>query len=107
MIHYEENRSLIEVHCYYSSAMNCFIFKFAGKTIEIKDVDEALIARAFKRALVKDGITEPRSTRGRTYMQMVLAIKAGTDKLNYVWSNQVGTLISELNELRKLYSYKG
>ena len=103
MISLNEYRSLIPVKCFYNEGMNCFVFKFNGKTISVKDVTDEELAKAFRISQMKDEETTPRSLRGKTYMQMVQAIKDGTDRINYIWSNYENTFTSELQSLIKKY----
>lgn len=55
---------------------------------------------------MKDEETEPRSLRGKTYMEMVHSIKNGTDKVNFVWNNFVSTFEKELTALIRPYKEK-
>ena len=105
MIKLNEFRSLIPVKCYYNVDMDCYVFKFDGKTISIKGASDEDLARAFRKSQMKDEETEPRSQRGKTYMEMVQAIKNGTDHTNYIWSTFASVLLTELEAL--VTSYKG
>jgi len=103
MIRFNESRSLVPVKCYYNVDMDCYVFKFNGKTISLKNVSDEELARAFRKCQMKDEETEPRSERGKTYMGMVQSIKNGTDHINYVWSNFTEALLNELQSLVKPY----
>ena len=99
MIRFNEYRYLIPVRCYYNEGMNCFVFKFNGKTLSVKNVEDSELVRVFRLSKMKDEETEPRSARGKTYTEMVQSIKDGTDRINYIWSNYEQLFIQEMNAL--------
>lgn len=103
MVQLNEIHKLIPVKCYYNQAMDCFVFKFDGKTVSVANVEDVDLARAFRLSQMKDEETDPRSVRGKTYMEMVAAIKNGTDHINYIWNNYVGTFMTALEQLIKKY----
>ena len=103
MVKLTESHSLIPVKCYYNPDMDCFVFKFDGKTVSLRNVADEELAKVFRKSQMKDEETEPRSARGKTYMEMVQSIKNGTDHINYIWSNFVSTFLTELRSLTKSY----
>ena len=103
MVKLVKGRSLIPVKCYYNPDMGCFVFKFDGKTVSLRNVADEELAKVFRKSQMKDEETEPRSVRGKTYMGMVQSIKDGTDRINYIWSNFVSTFLAELQSLMKPY----
>ena len=56
---------------------------------------------AFRKAQVKDEHTEPRSLRGKTYLEMVAAVVDGSDQTNYLWSTEVDNFFNACEELRQ------
>jgi hypothetical protein len=103
MIKLTESHSLIPVKCYYNSEMDCFVFKVDGKTVSLKGASDEDLARVFRKSQMKDEETEPRSARGKTYMEMVQSIKNGTDHTNYIWNNFVSVFLEGLQSLSKSY----
>lgn len=104
MVQLKEARKLLKVDCYYNVGMNCYVFRFNGKSITVRNIEDAALAKIFQIAQMKDEETEPASLRGKTYLEMVQSIKDGTDKHNYIWSNYEGVFIDALlkhNELQQ------
>jgi hypothetical protein len=89
MVILKEARHLETLKCYYNEPMDVFVFQCAGKKTTIQYASPKQIASIFRKAQVKDESTEPRSVRGKTYLEMVAAIIDGTDQLNYLWSTDV------------------
>jgi hypothetical protein len=89
MIIFQETRHLETLKCYYNEPMDVFVFQCAGKKITIQYASPEQIASIFRKARVKDDSTEPRSVRGKTYLEIVAAIINGTDQTNYLWNTDV------------------
>ena len=75
MISLNEYRSLIPVKCFYNEGMDCFVFKFNGKTISVKGVTDEELAKAFRVSQMKDEETTPRSQRGKTICRWFRQLK--------------------------------
>jgi hypothetical protein len=99
MVILKEARHLETLKCYYNESMDVFIFHCAGKKITIQYASPEQIASVFRKAQVKDEKTEPKSVRGKTYLQMVAAVIDGTDRTNYLWSTDVDTFFAACEAL--------
>ena len=101
MIIFKESRHLETLKCFYNEPMDVFVFQCAGKKTTIQYATPEQIASIFRKAGVKDEHTEPRSVRGKTYLEMVAAVINGSDTLNYLWSNCVDLFFEICEELRQ------
>lgn len=99
MVIFKEARHLETLKCYYNEPMDCFIFHCAGKKVTIQYASPEQIASVFRKAQVKDEETTPRSTRGKTYLEMVAAVIDGTDRTNFLWSTHVDIFFAACEEL--------
>jgi hypothetical protein len=99
MIVFKEARHLETLKCYYNEPMDVFIFHCAEKKITIQYASPEQIASVFRKAQVKDESTEPRSARGKTYLEMVAAVINGTDQTNYLWNTNVDTFFAACEAL--------
>jgi hypothetical protein len=96
---FKEARHLETLKCYYNESMDVFIFCCAGKKITIQYASPEQIASVFRKAQVKDESTEPRSIRGKTYLEMVASVIDGTDQTNYLWSTCADTFFAACEAL--------
>lgn len=101
MIIIQESRRLEPLKCYYNEPMDVFVFQCAGKKITIQYATPEQIASIFRKAQVKDEETEPRSVRGKTYLEMAASVIDGSDQTNYIWSNDIDTFFNACEELRQ------
>ena len=101
MVIIQEARHLETLKCYYNKPLDVFIFHCAGKKITIQYASPEQIAAVFRKAQVKDESTEPRSVRGKTYLEMVAAVIDGSDQTNYLWSSDVDTFFNACEKLRQ------
>jgi len=101
MVIVREARRLETLKCYYNKSLDVFVFHCAEKKITIQYASPQQIVAIFKKAQVKDDDTEPKSVRGKTYLEMVEAIINGTDHINYLWSTDVDTFFTACEELRQ------
>ena len=101
MIVIRESRRLETLKCYYNEPMDVFVFQCAGKKITIQYASPEQIAGVFKKAQVKDESTEPKSARGKTYLEMAAAVIDGSDQTNYIWSTNVDIFFNACEELRQ------
>jgi hypothetical protein len=101
MVRIFESRHLETLKCYYNEPLDVFVFHCAGKKITIQYASPEQIASVFRKAQVKDESTEPRSARGKTYLEMVAAVIDGSDQTNYLWSSDVDTFFNACEELRQ------
>ena len=101
MIVVKEARCLETLKCWYHEAMDVFVFQCAGRKISIQYAGPEQIASIFRKAQVKDEATEPRSARGKTYLEMVASVIDGSDQTNYLWSTCVETFFLECERLRQ------
>jgi hypothetical protein len=99
MVIIQEARHLETLKCYYNESMDVFIFHCAGKKITIQYASPEQIASVFRKAQVKDESTEPRSARGKTYLEMVASVIDGTDQTNYLWSTDVDVFFTACEAL--------
>lgn len=102
MVIIQEARHLETLKCFYNKALDVFVFHCAGKKITIQYASPEQIATIFRKAQVKDDHPDaPRSTREKTYMEMVVAVMDGTDQTNHLWSSDVETFFNACEELRR------
>jgi len=101
MVVLNEARHLETLKCYYNSSLDVFVFHCAGKKITIQYASPEQVAAVFRKAQVKDEHTEPRSLRGKTYLEMVAAVIDGSDQTNYLWSTEVDNFFNACEELRQ------
>jgi hypothetical protein len=101
MIRILESRHLEMLKCYYNEQMDVFVFSCAGKKITIQYASPEQIASVFRKAHVADEHTEPRSARGKTYLEMVAAIIDGSDHENWIYSSDIDTFFNACEELRQ------
>lgn len=99
MVILKESRRLETLKCYYNEVMDVFVFHCAGRKITIQYASPEQIAVVFRKAQVKDEETEPRSVRGKTYLEMVASVMDGTDQTNYLWSTDIHTFFTACEEL--------
>ena len=101
MIILKEARHLEVLTCYYNEPMDVFVFNCSGKKITIQYASPEQISSVFRKAQVKDEATEPRSARGKTYLEMVSSVIDGSSNTNYIWSNNVDIFFNACEELRQ------
>jgi hypothetical protein len=101
MIIMQEARSLFLLKGYYNSSLDVYIFTCEGRKITLQYITDEQITKLFKIAKLKDTSSEPRSTREKTYAEMVAGIKDGSDTECWVWSNMVDLFFSTADDLRR------
>ena len=99
MVVIKESRHLEILKCFYNEPMDVFVFSCAGKKITVQYASPEQIASVFRKAQVKDQFTEPRSLRGKTYIEMVAAVIDGSDTENWIYSNYVDMFFEECQKL--------
>lgn len=82
-----ESRYLVELKGYYDQG-NWF-FRWEGGRVSIPQAAPESIAKLFQAGQVKDRATQPRSQRGKTYMEIVEGIRTGADCLSWIWSSDL------------------
>lgn len=97
----KQYRHIATLLCLYNKEMDAFIFSCEGKKATVQYATEEQIAALFRHAKVKDEMTEPRSVRGKTYLEMVRAVKDGSDKHNYLWSTDIQTFFDGCKKLSR------
>jgi hypothetical protein len=101
MVVMQEARSLVLVKGYYNASLDVYIFTCNGNKITLQYMTDEQIAKLFKTAKLKDTSSEPRSAREKTYAEMVMEIKDGSDTECWIWSNMIDTFFSAADDLRK------
>lgn len=99
MIILKEARHLTMLKCFYNEAMDVYVFHCAGKKVSLQHVTPEQIAAIFRKAQVKDETTEPRSSRGKTYLEMVADIISGGDSENWMWDTYVDTFFNACRDI--------
>jgi hypothetical protein len=98
---FKESRRLILLRGYYQAGMDVYVFSCEGKKITLQYMTDEQIARLFRTAQLKDTASSPRSSREKTYAEMVAGIKDGSDTECWIWSNMIDLFFSTADGLRR------
>jgi hypothetical protein len=101
MIIMQEARKLVLLKGYYYLGMDVYVFSCEGRKITLQYITDEQIAKLFRIGHVKDTESEPKSTREKTYMEMVWAMKSGEDNECWIWSNMIEVFFSAADDLRR------
>jgi hypothetical protein len=101
MLIMRESRKLVLVKGYYNASMDVYVFSCEGKKITLQYITDEQIARLFRTAQLKDTASSPRSSREKTYAEMVVGIKDGSDTECWIWSNMINLFFSAADDLRR------
>jgi hypothetical protein len=101
MVVMQEARKLILIKGYYNASLDVYVFTCEGKKITLQYMTDEQIAKLFQKAQLKDTSSFPRSSREKTYAEMVAGIKDGSDTECWIWSNMLDTFFSAADDLRR------
>jgi hypothetical protein len=86
---------------YYNASLDVYVFTCGNKKITLQYMTDEQIAKLFKTSKLKDTSSEPRSAREKTYVEMVMGIKDGSDRECWIWSNMINVFFSAADDLRR------
>lgn len=101
MVIMQESRKLVLLKGYYNAGLDVYVFTCEGKKTTLQYMTDEQIAKLFKAAKLKDMSSEPRSSREKTYAEMVAGIKDGSDTECWIWSNMINVFFSTADDLRR------
>jgi hypothetical protein len=101
MIIMQEARKLILLKGWYNPEMDVYVFTCEGKKITLQYMTDEQIGKLFQKAQLKDTSSFPKSSREKTYAEMLEGIKDGSDTECWIWSNMIDVFFSTADDLRR------
>lgn len=84
-----ETRTLVMLKGYYDQGS--WLFKWEGGQVSLRNTPIETITSLLMKSQVKDAATQPRSARNKTYAEIANGIQTGSDRLCFIWSNDLIT----------------